>query len=97
MEYKVYFSDDALSDLNETLEFIRQDKGAAAESFGNAPLNHVDLLGSFPHIGAPVAGRPGLRNLLHTPIRIYYRIHEDRKMVEIIPSLARFAKAAALK
>lgn len=84
MEYKVYFSDDSLRDLDETLEFIRQDKGATAERFGNALLNHIELLASFPHIGAPVAGRPGLRNLLHTPIRIYYRILEDRRMVEII-------------
>ena len=84
MEYKVYFSDDSLRDFDETLEFIRQDKSAAAERFGNTLLNHVDLLASFPHIGAPVSGRPGLRNLLHTPIRIYYRIHEDKKLVGII-------------
>lgn len=84
MEYKVYFSDDALRDFDESLEFIRQDKRAAAEKFANALLNHVYLLASFPHMGAPVAGRPGVRNLLHTPIRIYYRIDEDKKSVEII-------------
>jgi plasmid stabilization system protein ParE len=84
VEYKVYFSDDALRDFDETLEFIRQDKSAAAEKFGNALLNHAYLLAAFPLIGAPVAGRPGLRNLLHTPIRIYYRIDEDKKLVEII-------------
>jgi toxin ParE1/3/4 len=84
VEYKILLSDDALRDLDETLEFIREDKSAAAERFGNALLNHVDLLASFPYIGAPVARRPGVRKLLHTPIRIYYRLDEDRKIVEVL-------------
>jgi plasmid stabilization system protein ParE len=41
-------------------------------------LNHVELLAAFPHMGAPMHGRAGIREILHTPIRIYYRIHEDR-------------------
>ena len=84
MEYKIFFSEAALTDLEELLEFIERDNPAAAEHFGNALLNHVDLLASFPRIGEPVPRRTGIRKLLHTPIRIYYRIHEDRKMVEVI-------------
>jgi plasmid stabilization system protein ParE len=84
VEYKVFFSDDALRDLDEILEFIRKDKRAAAEHFGNALLNHVDLLASFPHMGAPVARLPGVRQFLHTPIRIYYPIDEDRRTVDIV-------------
>ncbi len=47
-------------------------------------LNHIDLLKSFPYIGSPVLERPGVRQLVHTPILIYYRIHEDAKVVEIL-------------
>jgi toxin ParE1/3/4 len=84
VEYKILFSESALTDLEALLEFIERDNPDAAEHFGNSLLNHVDLLGSFPRIGEPVPRRRGIRKLLHTPIRIYYRIHEDRKVVEII-------------
>ena len=84
MEYKVPFSDDALRDIEETLEFIRADKPLVSEEFAIALLNHVDLSAAFPYIGAVVPRRPGVRKLLHTPTRIYYRIHEDKKLVEML-------------
>jgi plasmid stabilization system protein ParE len=82
--YKVLFSDDSLIAFDDILSFIQQDNAAAAEEFGKALLNHVALLSNFPRIGEAVRGRPGFRKLLHSPVLIYYRIHEDRKMVEVI-------------
>jgi hypothetical protein len=52
--------------------------------FCDALLNHVDLLGTFPHIGVVSAQRPNVRSVLHTPVRIYYRIEDSRECVEII-------------
>jgi plasmid stabilization system protein ParE len=82
--YKVLYSDAALTGLEKVVEFIHKDNPEAASRFGKALLNHVDLLATFPHIGAPVHRKPGIREILHTPIRIYYRIHEDRKTVEVL-------------
>lgn len=84
MEYKILFSESALIDLEALLEFIERDSPFAAEHFGNALLDHVDLLASFPRMGETVPRRRGVRKLLHTPIRIYYRIHEDSRIVEIL-------------
>lgn len=84
MEYKILFSEAALANLEAILEFIERDNPAAAEHFGNGLLDHVDLLASFPGMGELVPRRRGIRKLLHTPIRIYYRIHEDSKIVEVI-------------
>ena len=84
MEYKILLSDPALTGFEDLLEFIREKNAGAAERFGNALLNHVELLAAFPHMGAPMRGRPGIREILHTPIRIYYRIHEARKTVEVL-------------
>lgn len=54
------------------------------QRFCDALLNHVDLLGTFPHIGVVLARQPNVRSVLHTPVRIYYRIDDFRECVEII-------------
>lgn len=54
------------------------------ERFGNAILNHLDLLKTFPYIGSPLAERPGVRQLVHTPILIWYRVHEAPNFVEVL-------------
>jgi plasmid stabilization system protein ParE len=84
MAFKILYTEEALSDLEATFDYIRADNPAAAGRFGNALLNHVELLANFPHIGSPVDQRPGVRKILHTPIRIYYRIDEERGAVEIL-------------
>jgi len=47
-------------------------------------LSHVELLQDFPRLGKVAATLDGIRLLVHFPIRIYYRIHEDQFLVEIL-------------
>jgi plasmid stabilization system protein ParE len=82
--YKILFTEDALADLEIILDYIRTDNAAAAQRFGTALLNHVELLQNSPRIGVPVSKRPGIRKLLHSPVRVYYRLHEDRQLIEIL-------------
>jgi len=84
VDFQVRISDPALADFEDILEYSWANFPATAERFGNALLNHVDLLRSFPYIGSPVFGRPGVRQLVHTPILIYYRVFESAKAVEIL-------------
>ena len=84
MDYKILFSDVALIDFEELLGFIRKDNESAAQRFGDSVLNHIGLLAQFPYLGAPMRVRPGVREMLHTPFRIYYRVYEDRKAIEVI-------------
>ena len=84
MAYKILFTEDSLRDLESILNSIRADKPEAAERFGIALLNHVDLLENFPRLGGPIKKRPGVRKMLHSPIRVYYRLHEKRKLIEIL-------------
>jgi plasmid stabilization system protein ParE len=67
----------ALVDLEAILDYILADNPAAASRFGSDLLNHVELLGAFPHIGSPVTRRAGIRKILHTPVRVYYRIASE--------------------
>jgi plasmid stabilization system protein ParE len=82
--YRILYTEDALEDLQAVLDYIVFDNPQAAERFGTALLNHVDLLRSFPRLGAPVPKRPGVRKMLHNPIRIYYRVHEPKRQIEIL-------------
>jgi plasmid stabilization system protein ParE len=84
VDFQIRISDPALADFEDILEYSWANFPATAERFGNALLNHVDLLRSFPYIGSPVAGRPGVRQLVHTPILIYYRVHYSPNVVEIL-------------
>jgi plasmid stabilization system protein ParE len=82
--HKIFFTEDSLKDLENILDYIRADNEAAAEAFGTALLNHVELLQDFPRIGTPIRKRPHIRKLLHSPVRIYYRLHEDTDLIEIL-------------
>ena len=84
MDFQVRISDPALADFEGILEYSWLNFPTAAASFGNALLNHIGLLQTFPYIGSPVAGRPGIRQLVHTPLLIYYRVQESPKGVEIL-------------
>lgn len=84
MAFKILYTEDALTDLEAILDYIRADNPAAAARFGNALLNHAEMLANFPHIGSPVSQRAGVRKILHTPVRIYYRVDEKRRVVEVL-------------
>ncbi|MFN0165065.1 MAG: type II toxin-antitoxin system RelE/ParE family toxin [Bryobacteraceae bacterium] len=84
MDFKVRITEATLTDFDEILAYSWANFPETAEQFGNDLLNHADLLARFPHIGRPVKGRPGIRQLVHTPILIYYRVDEMRRLVEIL-------------
>ena len=56
--YQIFYTEDALEDLQAVLDYILFDNPKAAERFGTARLNHVNLLKAFPRMGAPVPKRP---------------------------------------
>ena len=55
MDFQVRITEAALADLEGILAYSWTHFPATAERFGNALLNHIDMLRSFPYIGSPVA------------------------------------------
>jgi len=52
---------------------------------GHALVDRALSLGTFPHRGAAVRGRPGVRRIVQRPwFMIYYRVDEARGVVEIV-------------
>jgi plasmid stabilization system protein ParE len=84
MAFKIVYTENALADLEAVLDYILADNPAAAFRFGDDLLNHVELLAVFPHIGSLVKRPAGIRKILHTPVRVYYQVHEDRRCIEIL-------------
>jgi plasmid stabilization system protein ParE len=84
VDFKIQITQAALADFEEILAYSWAKFPATAERFGNAVLDHVDILKSFPYVGSPVKGLPGVRQLVHTPIVIYYRVREDPDVVEVL-------------
>jgi plasmid stabilization system protein ParE len=84
VDFQIRIAKAALAEFAEILAYSRAEFPESTERFGNAILNHINLLKSFPYIGAPVAGRPGVLQLVHTPILIYYRVHKSPNFVEIL-------------
>jgi plasmid stabilization system protein ParE len=84
VDFQIRITEAALADFEEILAYSWVNFPARAERFGNTILNHIELLISFPYIGSLVKGRPGVRQLVHTPILIYYRVNEFPSFVEIL-------------
>lgn len=84
MEFKILFSDQALTDLEEIMDYVATGDPEAARQLGQSMVNHVGMLRTFPFIGPLVPKWPLVRKLLHTPYKIYYRIHTRRRVIEIL-------------
>ncbi|HMD71522.1 MAG TPA: type II toxin-antitoxin system RelE/ParE family toxin [Bryobacteraceae bacterium] len=81
MDYRLLFTQRALSDLSEIVGHVAQDGDEVASRFGAALLDHVDLLSRFPRMGNATRKRPGVRKLVHSPILVYYRVHEETRLI----------------
>jgi plasmid stabilization system protein ParE len=82
--FKIVITEPALADLEMVMNWSLEKYPAASERFGIALLKHVELLKAFPFVGAPVKDLPGVRRLIHSPLSIYYRVLEDKEVIEIL-------------
>jgi plasmid stabilization system protein ParE len=84
VDYRLLYSQRSLSDLGELLGHIAEDDAEAACRFGASLLDHVDLLSRFPRLGGAIRKRSRVRKLLHSPLLVYYRVDEDKRLIEIL-------------
>src|SRR6266487_4245562 len=68
------------------VRYIARDNPAAAERFGLALLEKLKLLREHPLLGriVPERGQPNLREIVHHPCRIVYRVREREQVVEVL-------------
>jgi len=84
VDYRLLYTQKALNDLAELIGHIAEDDGQAASLCGNSLLDHIDLLTRFPRMGAVIRKRRKVRKLLHSPVLVYYLVHEDMQTIEVL-------------
>ncbi len=84
MDYRLLYTQRALNDFAEIIGHIAEDDADAASRFGSSLLDHVDLLTRFPRMGGMIRKRSRVLKLVHSPILVYYEIHEDERVVEVL-------------
>jgi toxin ParE1/3/4 len=84
VDYRLRYTQRALNDLAKIIGYIAEDDPDAASRFGSSLLDHIELLGRFPRMGAPVRKRSEVRKLLHSPILVYYAANDDERVIEIL-------------
>jgi plasmid stabilization system protein ParE len=86
MDFKVFLSHEALSDLERIVAYIAPHNPAAAERMGNQLLDAAYSLGKFPERGrvVPEFRRPELREIIFRSYRLIYRINHADESLEIV-------------
>jgi|SRR6185437_12922084 len=92
MDYKIVFSEPSIEDLGNIVHYIATDNPQAASRFGAKLIASVRNLAVFPRLGriVPEKNDDNVREIIFKPYRIFYRVNDDTKTVEI----ARFWHAA---
>jgi len=86
MDFQVFLSADALSDLERIVAYIAPHNAIAAERLGNQLLDRALSLSTFPERGrmVPEFRRPELREIISRSYRIIYRINHADSSLEIV-------------
>lgn len=78
MDFKIFFSDEALNNLAAVVDYIAQDNPEAAGRVGRSLIKHTKILENWPEESGSLSALP------ITSTIAYYRIHADRGVVEIL-------------
>ena len=86
MDYKIIFSEPAIDDLESIVRFIAQDNQESAAKFGGKLIESVRYLAEFPRFGrvVPEQNDENIREIIFKPYRIFYRVKDEMKVVEVI-------------
>ena len=85
MEFKVIFRDTFLEDLEHIVKRIAVHNDVAAQRFGGDVVQTCESLSFFPERYPKVRQRPGIRRLIvHRYFKIFYRVHNEHRFVEIL-------------
>jgi len=84
MDFRVEIKDPAIADLAEIVSYIAQHNPNAAKTVGDNLLEAALSLESTPYKGSPFPRLAGVRKLTVRPFKIFYRVHEERRAVEIL-------------
>ncbi|MEQ8525186.1 type II toxin-antitoxin system RelE/ParE family toxin [Gracilimonas sp.] len=85
-DYKILWSDKALSDLDGTLEYLEREWTIReVQNFKSTLFQRIDLIGKYPKLFRPSTAKPNLRrSVLSKQTSIYYQVDKDNSQITII-------------
>ena len=86
MDFKVFLSNEALSDLEGVVTYIARHNPSAAARMGNHLLDAAFSLNTFPQRGRVVPEFRGteLREIIFRSYRIIYRVMDSDRRIEVV-------------
>ena len=84
MGFKIIFAPQATRRLEQIVSHVAKDNPDAALRYGMRLVDHAELLADFPELGQLYRRRRNVRRLVCRPYFIYYRVHHDQRIVEIM-------------
>jgi len=84
MDFRVEIRDPAIADLAEIVSYIARDNPDAARALGNNLLDAALSLAQTPYKGSRYQTLPGVRKLTQRPFKIFYRVNQTRKAVQVL-------------
>ena len=86
MDFQVFLSPQALSDLERSVAYIAAQNPGAAERMGNQLFEVALSLNLFPERGriVPEFRQPELRETIFRSYRVIYRVNKTDRSVEIV-------------
>ncbi|BET69366.1 hypothetical protein ASA1KI_42840 [Opitutales bacterium ASA1] len=85
MDFKVVFRDSFLEDLEQIVRSVAQHNQTAALQLGATVIEMGESLSFFPERHPRVRERPSMRRFIAARhFKVFYRVHRDTKLVEIL-------------
>lgn len=86
MDYRIIWSPEALTHLEQLVRFVSKDNPTAAAKLGDAIIEKVLFLSNFPRLGKIFreVGLETLREISVPPYRIFYEINDAGRRIEIL-------------
>jgi toxin ParE1/3/4 len=86
MAYQVIWSQIAVEDLRQIVQFIALDDPVAAASLADRILNRIERASELPlsNRAVPEKAEPSIREIILRPYRIVYQIDDRRDAIHIL-------------
>jgi toxin ParE1/3/4 len=84
MDYKVVWTDPAIENLRSIFDHLSEDQPQNAHGVVTRILERVDTLATFPSAGDLFRKRGKIRQVFSGVYRIFYRVLEAERRVEVL-------------
>ncbi len=86
MAYQIVWSQTAVEDLKQIVQFIGLDDAGAAAGLADRILNRIEQAAEFPfsNRAVPEKGEDSIREIILRPYRIIYQVDDRRNAIHIL-------------